>query len=322
MRSVWAIEEQALTLFISKDSQESRFLSTFANTNRQINRNLAYKNMSIFDYYNSGYKNILLFFKVYGQLQLIDSHPFNDAEIDSIRSNCVMDNNAPKVACLRTKGGGYIYIQTLNKQEELIRGNKIDLKNVILVRLCHINIGFDSKFKERLCIYIPINNKDIGIGSKIQLDGNAWEVVGKRPFNKDEIDYVQSAYVSTYEPDKYVLFFMKNGGQTKIPLSPFGVDFPIGSSVDLAKANLVTYYREGDGKYLRVEVKSKTYENTNKTEDNRIKKRAAKEQEEDEKTKNTKTVWNYKIIINLLGEIIWVILVVLFLSFVIYSFFK
>ena len=29
-----------LTLFIPKDSQELRFLSTFANINRQINRNL------------------------------------------------------------------------------------------------------------------------------------------------------------------------------------------------------------------------------------------------------------------------------------------
>ena len=29
-----------LTLFIPKDSRELRFLSTFVNTNRQINRNL------------------------------------------------------------------------------------------------------------------------------------------------------------------------------------------------------------------------------------------------------------------------------------------
>lgn len=279
--------------------------------------------MSIFDLYNSGYKNILLSFQVYGEnLQLINARPFNDAEIDSTQSNCVMDNNPPKVACLHTKAGGYIYIQILNKQEELIRGNKIDLKNVILVRLCHRNIGLDSKDDERIGIYIPINNKDIEIGSKIKLDDNAWEVVGKRPFNKDEIDYVQSAYVSTYKPDKYVLFFLKNGGQTKIPLSPFGVDCPIGSSIDLKKANLVTFYREGDGNVLRVEVNSKTNENTNKTEDNRIKKRAAKEHEEDEKTKNKNSVWNYKKIINLLGEIIRIILVVLFLSFVIYSIFK
>ena len=32
--------EQALTLFIPKDSYELRFLYTFVNTNRQINRNL------------------------------------------------------------------------------------------------------------------------------------------------------------------------------------------------------------------------------------------------------------------------------------------
>ena len=40
LRSVCAIEEQALTLFISKDLYESSFLSTFAHIKRQINRNL------------------------------------------------------------------------------------------------------------------------------------------------------------------------------------------------------------------------------------------------------------------------------------------
>ena len=36
----WPQPEQALTLFIPKDSHESRFLSTFVTINRQINRNL------------------------------------------------------------------------------------------------------------------------------------------------------------------------------------------------------------------------------------------------------------------------------------------
>ena len=36
----WLQSGQALTLFITKDLHESRFLFTFANTNRQINRNL------------------------------------------------------------------------------------------------------------------------------------------------------------------------------------------------------------------------------------------------------------------------------------------
>ena len=240
---------------------------------------------------------------------LINERPFSDADIDSIRSNCVMDNNPKKVACLHINTGGYIYIPLLNEQEELIGGNNINLENVILIRLCHRNIEFDSRDDERIGLYIPINNKDIEIGSKIQSDGKTWEVARKRSFNKYELDYVESAYVGTFEPHRYVLFFWKDGRQTKIPLSRFGVACPVGSSIDLLKASLVTYHLEGYGNFLRVEVN----ENTNKTEDNQIKKRAAKEQEEDEKTNNKNTAWSCKEIITLLVRGVIFILCVLFL---------
>ena len=216
--------------------------------------------MSVFDLYNSGYKNILLSFQVSGEhWQLINTRPFNDAEIDSVRSNCVMDNNPQKVACLHIKTGGYIFISICNDQEELIRGENIDIKTVELVRLCHRNFGFDSKDDEIIGIYIPINNKALILGSKIHLNGKAWEVVGKRQFNKYEIDFVQAACISNNKPDKYVLFFLKDGRQFKIPLSRFGVDCPTGSSIDLKKANLVTYYREGDGNVLWVEVNNSNH---------------------------------------------------------------
>lgn len=211
--------------------------------------------MSVFDLYNSGYKNILLSFQVSGENWLrINTRPFNEAELDSIRSNCVMDNSPQKVICLHIKSGGYIYIPTFNEQKELIRGENIDIKTVELVRLCYRNFGFDSKDDEIIGIYIPINNKALILGSKIHLNGKAWEVVGKRQFNKYEIDFVQAACISNNKPDKYVLFFMKDGRQFKIPLSRAGVDCPIGSSIDLKKANLVTYNRKGDGNVLMVEV--------------------------------------------------------------------
>lgn len=274
--------------------------------------------MSIFDLYNSGYKNILLSFQVYGEnLKLINTRPFNDAEIDSVRSNCVMDNNPQKVVRLHIKIGGYIYFTAFNEQDELVRGDKIDLKSVELVKLRHSNIGFDSKDDETIGIYIPINNKEIQIGAKIRRYGKDWEVYKKRPFNNFELDFVQSALVTTDKPDKYVLFFMKDGKQHKIPLSRQGVDCPIGSSIDLQNASLVTFYREGYGNELFVEVNSKKIEKNDENEDKS--KIATKEKKEVEEGNNKRTVRNYKKLINILGKVVWFILGILFWGFVIYS---
>lgn len=84
--------------------------------------------------------------------------------------------------------------------------------------------------------------------------GENWQVVNERAFNENEIASVRSTSVVNSKYGKSVCFFMKNGGQTFIPISKQGNDPELGSSISMEKAMLVTLHREGDGNILRVEL--------------------------------------------------------------------
>ena len=209
------------------------------------------------DHYNrGGYKNELLFCQVYGEnWQIINDRPFNDKEINYIRSNCVMDNKPKKVARLRIKPGGYIYIPLISEVEDLPVGSTIDLKSVKLVRLGRWGTGLNRSDHEVIIrMSIQKYHKEEDIGSKIYIDGEKWEIIGKRALNNMELEYVSYACIVYNKPTKHVLFFTKEGNQHTIPLSEDGEDYPIGSSIDLKNAHVVTCFREGDGSVIRIRV--------------------------------------------------------------------
>lgn len=91
---------------------------------------------------------------------------------------------------------------------------------------------------------------------------NSWQVTGNRNFSEEEINAVRNNVVVDGKLDektgekygKSVCFFMMKGGQTYIPLSNRGNDAPIGSSIDMRTAKLLTLHREGDGNIMRVEI--------------------------------------------------------------------
>lgn len=83
---------------------------------------------------------------------------------------------------------------------------------------------------------------------------NPWKLVASRSFNDTEISAIRSNTVVDSQYGKSVCFFLKAGGQTYIPVSNRGADPALGSSIDMAKAKLVTLHRDGDGDIVRVEL--------------------------------------------------------------------
>ena len=88
----------------------------------------------------------------------------------------------------------------------------------------------------------------------LQKYGENWQKVAERNFNADEIKAVRSNSVVESQYGKSVCFFLAGGGQSYIPLSKQGNDAPLGSSIDMTAAKLVTLHREGDGDIVRVEL--------------------------------------------------------------------
>lgn len=84
--------------------------------------------------------------------------------------------------------------------------------------------------------------------------GEKWQVIASRNFNSNEIGSVRSNTVVSSQYGKSVCFFMIGGGQTYIPLGKESENIPLGSSIDMTKAKLVTLERTGDGRIVRVEA--------------------------------------------------------------------
>ena len=84
--------------------------------------------------------------------------------------------------------------------------------------------------------------------------GDNWKVIDSRNFTEAEKSSIRSNAVVNSDYGKSVCFFLKNGGQSYIPVSTQGNDVNVGDSIDMNTAKLVKLHREGSGDILRVEV--------------------------------------------------------------------
>lgn len=83
--------------------------------------------------------------------------------------------------------------------------------------------------------------------------GGNWQVVDSRDFNSEEKAAVLRAEVVPSQYGLSVVFFMRGGGQTYIPLSNTS-SLTAGDPVDMGKAKLLTLHRDGQGDINRVEI--------------------------------------------------------------------
>ena len=93
----------------------------------------------------------------------------------------------------------------------------------------------------------------MNIFSSLTVYAGKWAVKNARKFSEEEINAVDHASVVDSQYGSSVCFFMKNGGQTYIPLST-NSSLGLGDSVDLTKAQILTLHRDGDADIYRVEA--------------------------------------------------------------------
>lgn len=93
----------------------------------------------------------------------------------------------------------------------------------------------------------------MNIFSKLQVYAGKWSVKATRSFGEDEINAVTKTEVVVSSYGNSVCFFMKNGGQTYIPLSNDST-LAVGDTVDLSKAELLTLEKEGESDIYRVKA--------------------------------------------------------------------
>lgn len=94
----------------------------------------------------------------------------------------------------------------------------------------------------------------INIFATLRTYAGKWAVKGEpRNFTSEEQNAVREAVVVPSSYGLSVCFFMKNGGQTYIPLSTTSTKGS-GEPIDLATAKLVTLCKEGESDIYRVEA--------------------------------------------------------------------
>lgn len=94
----------------------------------------------------------------------------------------------------------------------------------------------------------------MNIFASLRTYAGKWAVKGEpRNFTQEEINAVREAVVVTSSYGLSVCFFMKNGGQTYIPLSTTS-QRGSGEVIDLNTAKLVTLCKEGESDIYRVEA--------------------------------------------------------------------
>lgn len=92
----------------------------------------------------------------------------------------------------------------------------------------------------------------MNIFSALRVYAGKWAVKSEREFTQEEVNAVKEAVVVPSTYGLSVCFFMKNGGQTYIPLSTTSQSGS-GEVIDLTKAKLVTLGKEGESDIYRVE---------------------------------------------------------------------
>lgn len=93
----------------------------------------------------------------------------------------------------------------------------------------------------------------MNIFSKLQVYAGKWNLKASRGFNSEEIAAINRAEVTSSQYGNSVCFFLKEGGQTYIPLSNDS-ELTVGDTVDLSSASLLTLEKEGEADILRVKA--------------------------------------------------------------------
>lgn len=91
----------------------------------------------------------------------------------------------------------------------------------------------------------------MNIFSALRIYAGKWSEKEVRAFAPEEVAAVEKAEVVESQYGFSVCFFMKQGGQTYVPLDQ-NSNLGIGSIVDLTKAQLVTLQRPGEQDIYRV----------------------------------------------------------------------
>lgn len=93
----------------------------------------------------------------------------------------------------------------------------------------------------------------MNIFSNLQVYAGKWSVKSSRAFDATEIALVESAVVVPSTYGNSVMFTMKAGGQTYIPLAN-DAKAGVGEVVDLSKASLLTLEKSGESDIVRVSI--------------------------------------------------------------------
>lgn len=91
----------------------------------------------------------------------------------------------------------------------------------------------------------------MNIFSALRIYAGKWSVKDSRSFTSEEINAVDQATVVDSQYGMSVCFFMKNGGQTYIPLDN-NSSKSVGDTIDLTTAKLLTLGRQGEADIYRV----------------------------------------------------------------------
>ena len=95
--------------------------------------------------------------------------------------------------------------------------------------------------------------KSLKITSKSDISSTVWKVIEERPFDAEEIYAVSQAIVVPSQYGNSVMFTMKTGGQTYIPLDK-NSNITVGEVVDMKQAKLLTLEKKGESNIVRVKI--------------------------------------------------------------------
>lgn len=93
----------------------------------------------------------------------------------------------------------------------------------------------------------------MNIFANLQVYAGKWSVKSSRAFDATEIALVESAVVVPSQFGNSVMFTMKAGGQTYIPLAN-DAKVGVGEFIDLSKASLLTLEKAGESDIVRVSI--------------------------------------------------------------------
>lgn len=93
----------------------------------------------------------------------------------------------------------------------------------------------------------------MNIFSNLQVYAGKWSVKSSRSFTNEEIALVESAVVVPSTYGNSVMFTMKAGGQTYIPLAN-DAKVGVGEYIELSKASLLTLEKSGEADIVRVSI--------------------------------------------------------------------